>query len=80
MEALCAQLKVRACVAWRVFSEQLSTVMDTKILALQQAGVSAVENAKKLLPKDVDVQPQALRCEYPLHMGFVLLSMMRLID
>jgi hypothetical protein len=40
--------------------------MDTKILKLQHAGFSALEKAKKLLPKDVDAPPQALRCEYPL--------------
>ena len=40
--------------------------MDNKILALQQAGFAALEKAKKLLPKDVDAPPQALRCKYPL--------------
>ena len=40
--------------------------MDAKILKLQEAGFAALEKAKKLLPKDVDAPPQALRCEYPL--------------
>ena len=37
------------------------------MLTLQQAGFSVLEEAKKLLPKDVAVPPEALRCEYPLH-------------
>ena len=53
--------------------------MDTKIIALQQVGVSAVEKARKLLPKDVDVPAQALRCEYPLLMCFVLLCIVRIV-
>ena len=53
--------------------------MDTKIFALQQVGVSAIEKAKKLLPKDVDVPPQALRCEYPLHVYVVPLQIVRII-
>ena len=41
--------------------------MDIKIQALQRAEGTAVEKARKLLPRDADALPEALRCEYPRH-------------
>ena len=45
----------------------LSTAMDNKIQVLQRAEGGAVEKAKKVLPKSMDMPPEALRCKYRRH-------------
>ena len=37
--------------------------MAIKIQALQREEEAALEKAKKILPRDADLPPQALRCE-----------------
>ena len=41
------------------------TAMNAKIIELQQAEKTAFEQATKLLPRDLGVPPESLRCEYP---------------
>ena len=41
-----------------------STAMDIKIQALQRAAEVALEKAQKILPRDAELPPQALRCQY----------------
>ena len=38
--------------------------MDIKIQAMRLAEGLALEKAKKRLPKDADIHPEVLRCEY----------------
>ena len=46
-----------------LFIAPFSTAMAIKIQALQRAEEAALEKAKKILPRDADLPPQALRCE-----------------
>ena len=46
------------------FIVPVSTAMDIKIQALQRAEEVALEKAQKILPRDAELPPQALRCQY----------------
>ena len=61
------QLEIRRHFVQRDSTRHFSVAMDAKILTLQNVGFSAVDKARKLLSKAIDVPPQALRCEYPMH-------------